>query len=560
MRDEGESRIAAIIAEAEIAPPAPAADEHSKPRLQVEPCDPHRTVETLRDILAQQPGLFDRGVPVRIAVDRTAGGVAAHPLTPDSIVLLAHQVSRPFAIKSSEQLETWEVATRLPRSIASMYLDWRGEWKLPVLNGIAASPLLHDDGSIRCASGYDERSGFWLERVPSVSLLVPDRPTRDQAQAALLQLRESFASFCFGDSPTTRIPDIDVELVDTALPPGEDESALLAALMTAVCRPSLDLAPGVLIRSAPLSGAGSGKGLLARCISLIAFGREPHAVTCGVTAQELEKRLAAELIAGGAVLFLDNLNNRALRSDLLASALTEKTARVRILGRSEMAQLNPTALVVITGNGLSVVEDLARRFITIELDAKTEDPETRRFPGDIRRDVAARRDELMAAALTIWRWGRLVQDVPKGRPLGSFEQWCSWVRDPLVALGCADPVVRTCAAKQRDSQRQSMVEIFQTWSRCHGQAPRKASELHDEVKRLIDPQGGSRQALAKRLENLAGTRIAGFVLTRQPAPGRWGTATYALMPTDDQQSHRGYRDHGSYSASEPTERSDEDAF
>ena len=198
-----------------------------------------------------------------------------------------------------------------------------------------------------------------------------------------------------------------MQLVDLDCAPGKDESAFLAALLTAVCRPSLDLAPGVLLRAAPMSGAGAGKGLLARCIAMIAFGREPHAVTGGSTAEELEKRISAELMEGNPVLFLDNLNNTAFRSNLLASAITERPARVRVLGRSLMVPLNPSAFVVLTGNGLTVSEDLARRFIAIELDPRTEDPEARRFANDIRADVARNRTKLLAAALTIWRWGRL---------------------------------------------------------------------------------------------------------------------------------------------------------
>ena len=50
-------------------------------------------------------------------------------------------------------------------------------------------------------------------------------------------------------------------VVDISHPPGKDESAFLVALLTAVCRPSLHLAPGVLVRAAAMSGAGAGKGL-----------------------------------------------------------------------------------------------------------------------------------------------------------------------------------------------------------------------------------------------------------------------------------------------------------
>jgi hypothetical protein len=193
-------------------------------------------------------------------------------------------------------------------------------------------------------------------------------------------------------------------VVDTCKAPGRDQSSFLVALLTAVCRPSLHLAPGVLLRAAPMSGAGAGKGLLARCICIIAFGREPHAVTAGATAEELEKRIAAELIEGSPALFLDNLNNTAFKSNLLASAITERPARIRLLGRSQMVPLNASAFVILTGNGLTVSEDLARRFLAVDFDARTEDPEARPFTTDIRAEVTERRRELLAALLTIWRW------------------------------------------------------------------------------------------------------------------------------------------------------------
>ena len=31
--------------------------------------------------------------------------------------------------------------------------------------------------------------------------------------------------------------------------------------------------------------------------------------------------------------------------------------------------------------------------------------------------------ELLAALLTIWRWGRITTDIKSGLTLGSFEQW-----------------------------------------------------------------------------------------------------------------------------------------
>ena len=58
-----------------------------------------------------------------------------------------------------------------------------------------------------------------------------------------------------------------------------------------------------------------------------------------------------------------------------------------------MVPLNASAMVILTGNGLTVSEDLARRFIAVELDPGTEDPEARRFTTDIRSEVIKNRDQ-----------------------------------------------------------------------------------------------------------------------------------------------------------------------
>jgi hypothetical protein len=126
----------------------------------------------------------------------------------------------------------------------------------------------------------------------------------------------------------------------------------------------------MLVTAPEVSGAGSGKGLLVRAICMVAFGIHPRAFTMGSERQELDKRLVAELIEAHPSLFLDNANGIALRSDTLASVLTERPARVRLLGLSRMVPLNSTAFVAVTGNGLTVTEDLARRFIPFELDAR----------------------------------------------------------------------------------------------------------------------------------------------------------------------------------------------
>ena len=259
-------------------------------------------------------------------------------------------------------------------------------------------------------------------------------------------------------------------------------------------------------------------------------GIRPRAFTKGGDRNELDKRLASDLIEAAPILFLDNANGSMLRSDTLASVLTERPARVRPLGRTGMVALNSTAFITVTGNGLTVSEDLARRFIICQLDARCEDPEQRRFePGFLQR-IESRRAELLGAATTVWRWGRQnAADLDPGRPLGSFETWAEWCRDPLLALGCRDPVERIDSVKADDPDRRQIVSLFVAWNAHHGDNPMKARDLAEPVRALIDPHGRGRQYIAARLPQLAGTCASGFRLTRQEAAGRWGAATYALQ-------------------------------
>jgi hypothetical protein len=208
-----------------------------------------------------------------------------------------------------------------------------------------------------------------------------------------------------------------------------------------------------------------------------------------------------------------------------------------------MVPLNASAMVILTGNGLTVSEDLARRFLAVELDPRTEDPEARRFKTDIRIEVTNKRDRLLAAALTIWRWGRVGPARPAGQPLGSFEQWCTWVRDPLLALGCKDPAERIGEAKERDGQRQIITDFYLTWWEKHGNKPMRVAGLHAEVTSIIDPQRRGPRFQVSFVGKLVNTRMAGFILTRQAPAGKWGAATYALKKVEADETHRGHRDH-----------------
>ena len=74
-----------------------------------------------------------------------------------------------------------------------------------------------------------------------------------------------------------------------------------------------------------------------------------------------------------------------------------------------------------------------------------------------------------------------------------------------------------------------------------------ASELHEDVRKAIDPQERGRQFVASQLEKHTGTRMAGYMLTRQVPASNWGRATYALARSSEAEPHGGHRGHGTES-------------
>jgi hypothetical protein len=504
--------------------------EDARARLLIRESDLPRTARDLAELLAGNGEYFNRGGPVCLIQDAMSGGLVAKPLTKERVVHAAHASAQPIGERIRKG-RAEEVPVTLPDRVALLYLHLPpDQWRLPPLHGIAYAPILSTGGSIRSDAGYDAPTCQWCEGVPNLHPLVPKAPTRKQASAALLKLRQTFKTFPFADAPRCRTF-AGLEVVDTSKPPGMDESGLLVGLLTAICRPSLELAPGLLVRAPSINGSGTGKGLLVRAICAIAYCRSPAAFTGGNDIKELEKQVGAAMMEAAPAVFLDNLNGIALESNLLASVLTERVAAVRILGRSEMVRLNAATFMIVTGNGLSLAEDLVRRFLVVELDARTEDPESRRFTGNLLADVQAHRVELLAAGVTIWRWAQLnARKLTRGAPLGGYDQWAGWVRDALLSLGTADPATRIAEVKATDARRQDTALIFQTWHERHGERPMLAKDLHPDVRELIDPHNRGRQHLVAALLRLEGTRIAGLTLSRCKSDAAWSKATYAVLP------------------------------
>lgn len=499
------------------------------PELRISGASLPAAAETLRDIFAASGRFFERGEkPVRII--NAEGAPIAKALTEHVIINEAHRICTPM-----KRTPQGDQAITLPGDVAKLYLALAGEWNLPPLAGITGAPILAANGGIRSADGYDAETHLFCSRVPAVD--VPDRPSREQAEEALATLRIAFETFPFADAETIEDAELGVMVVDPKSKPGRDESAFLVALLTAVCRPSLSLAPALMVSAPAISGAGTGKGLLIRAISIIAYGTQPGALTAGHDAAELDKRIVAKLMSAPAVLYLDNINDKALNSETLESVLTERPANVRVLGRSEIVKLDCAAFVAVTGNALTPSGDSVRRFLFCTLDARREDPESRKFQPGFLDEIAELRIELLSAVLTIWRWGRQnAAAIKKGKALGSFEAWAPWCRDPLMALGCADPVERLAELKAADPARQAAVAFFAAWYEKYSSDWRKLRSVDENVFATAGLDLPNIQKRRRYIESLSKTRSGGWMIDRRASAGRWGAAEYRVRRSDEEKS------------------------
>ncbi len=154
---------------------------------------------------------------------------------------------------------------------------------------------------------------------------------------------------------------------------------------------------------------------------------------------------------------------------------------------TQMVELNSAhASLSVTGNGLvTLTEDLARRFISIELDAGCGGPGgSRAFPPATSLTTGFRRTApgpAARAALTIWRWGRHYagdEIRPAAGRSGVSTFGAAGAATRFWPSAAVDPVMRIETVKARDPNRRRVAELFNAWwetppscKACKGQRP-----------------------------------------------------------------------------------------
>ncbi|WP_304074533.1 bifunctional DNA primase/polymerase [Maricaulis maris] len=475
------------------------------PQISINPGERPRMVDDAeRALISSGADVFQRYDElvrvVRLDTPSSEGGVG-RPIG----ALLIRPAPAPWLTEQFSRVAHWVRVTDdsvkradPPAYIASTFLARLGSWRLRALTGVTATPTLRPDGSLLAEPGYDAQTQIYYDPGAAQFPLIPNRPTREQAAAALDVMANPFRDFAFADEAS--------------------RSVALAAVLTALVRQMFPSAPLFAI-DAP--AAGTGKSLLAECVGIIASGHRPAMMSQGANLEEDQKRLGSVLMTGDRVLVIDNCD-KPVEGDFLCSMLTQSEVQVRILGKSEVVRLPTRCTVIATGNNLVVSGDMSRRVLRCRLDAQVERPDQRQFDFDPREEALAGRASIVCAGLTVLRAFIEAGRPPQTDRIGSFDQW-NLVRDALVWLGQADPEETRHDILADDPNRNTLIGLLSLWEKGLGEdwiviadilnSPH-AAEIEEIRRELIsatrqkefNPRSVGRY-LAKQVDRIAGGRV-----------------------------------------------------
>jgi len=416
-----------------------------KSEIYLRPGEIHRIVSASEKELALSGRYFQRGgLIVSVTTDPSSYQAIVKAVPSPALVNVLSEI---LTFYRRTQGGTYEVCDPPSRPITSLY-DSERYIHLKSLVGLARQPHLRPDGSLVRNAGYDELTGLYGSFDAS-KYEIPEKPNKQDAEQALAELKGLLAEFNF------------------ATP--QDEAAALAAMLTAVIRVSLPLAPMFHIKAPQIA---SGKSYLSSIIAKLASPSVTSAVSFPGDEEECRKLLLATLLESPAVVVFDNLNTDLVPYKSLCSAITEEHLTGRILGVSKTATVGTRALFLSSGNNVGPIRDMARRAITVLLDPKVETPSAREFKFDPLAQVNVKREYFVSLALTVVL-ARINSDDPyqQVKAFASFGQWSKWIRQTLLWLGHADPVSSIFDQLASDPDREALGRLLHAWNAVFGSSP-----------------------------------------------------------------------------------------
>jgi hypothetical protein len=285
---------------------------------------------------------------------------------------------------------------------------------LEQLKACTSHPYARADGSIVDTPGFDTLTKIYANFLPDACKPIPLNPSEQDVLEALQALWRPWRKFPFAS--------------DT------DRGAMLAAIFTTICRPSLTTAPAFFI-DAPVQG--SGKSYIAQALGALSNGRH-----CGSTPfvagenceAETLKKVTSMLMSGAGFWLIDNVKG-TWKSAVLSALITDGAISDRLLGGNVFVRNDARMLVCATGNNASLDKDLGRRFIKIRIDSKMENPQGRDFDFNPVQLAEEERFDIARSVLIVIKAFTQAGRPCSGRGTAGFGEWSALVRQ--CVLWCA---------------------------------------------------------------------------------------------------------------------------
>ena len=419
-------------------------EARNKPIIRVAQGEIHSIIDAVERVFMDANTIYQSGgLLVVIKTDPQTGQAEIMPINKDA---LTKQLSAQIIWERYDGRAKTLVRCDPPTRHVAIFYNAQEYKYLPALRGISRQPYFREqDGQLVTAPGYDvisKRYGVFDAKAYSFP-----EPTREAAEAALELLNVLLEEFCF--------------LTE------HDKSAAICAILTAVTRPSLNLAPGF---HAGAPSSGSGKSYLCGVISQFATPGESQAVSYPTTSEEATKSMLSALLTGPAVIEFDDMTTDWIPHGVINRMLTSETITDRILGVSKMATVSTRTLILGSGNNVGPIRDLSRRVLTIHLDTRSSTPATIQYKGSPIDQVKANRESYITAVLTI-----ILAWQAAGKPKATVENivsysgdWSNYCRHPLIWLGLPDPATNLLNQLKNDPDAEKLSNLMTEWYREFG--------------------------------------------------------------------------------------------
>ncbi len=485
------------------------AEARHKPLIRVVAGELHRVIDAAEKELANRGRHYQAGgLIVSVSTDPTCGDPS---IVPTSAPALTRELSVAATWeKHDARAKDW-VRCDPPTKHVGILFDAQTFRYLSPLAGVARQPYFREaDRELITLAGYDkteQRFGVFNAR----EFVIPE-PTPEAARAALSLLEGLLTEFHFVAAT--------------------DKAATLAAIFTAVVRPTLAHAPGFHVR-APVFG--SGKTYLCELIGAFAGPGGNAKVSYPTTSEEASKVILSLLLTSPAVIEFDDMDTDWIPHGIIKRMLTAEYITDRILGISKTATVSTRTLFLGSGNNVGPIRDLLRRVLTIHIDPRCATPATMSYTGFPVDKVRQQRGVYVAAVLTIIQaWRRAGSPRLAADSIVTFGgAWSDYCRYPLMWLGHPDPATALLEQVRHDPDGAALSGLMTEWRAVFGSIPTTVRKAVDRAKsgqeNLLDAmcefpveERGeiNRSKLGWLLKKNANRIVGGFQFQQAEADGR----------------------------------------